>query len=211
MGVIGAAVTITLVMDPLGNIPMFISVLQHVDESRRRFIIIREMVIALGLLLAFLHFGGYIMSGLQISETSLHIAGGIVLFLIALRMIFPSSHATVTGDLPDHEPVIVPLATPLIAGPSAIATVMLLATQSPDRMAAWTLALVIAWAVSFLVLVTSDSLRRYLGNRGLSAIERLMGMILVTLSIEMLMSGIAEFATSLEEYNAPISALVSIL
>lgn len=211
MGIISAAVTITLVMDPLGNIPMFISVLQHVDESRRKLIIIREMIIALILLLAFLHFGGYIMSGLQISETSLHIAGGIVLFLIALRMIFPSSRATVTGDLPDHEPVIVPLATPLVAGPSAIATVMLLSTQNPDRMASWTLALVIAWAINFVVLVTSDFLRRQLGNRGLSAIERLMGMILVTLSIEMLMSGIAGFIASIERYNTPVSALISLL
>ncbi len=202
MSIISAAVTITLVMDPLGNIPMFISVLQHVDASRRRVIIIREMIIALLLLLAFLHFGGYIMSGLQISETSLHISGGIVLFLIALRMIFPTSRGTAAGDFPDHEPVIVPLATPLVAGPSAIATVMLLATQSPGRMVDWTLALIIAWVVSFLVLVTSDFLRRQLGNRGLSAIERLMGMILVTLSIEMLMSGIAEFVSSMEQYNA---------
>ncbi|MFP4643432.1 MAG: YhgN family NAAT transporter [Spirochaetales bacterium] len=211
MGIISAAVTITLVMDPLGNIPMFISVLQHVEESRRRLIIVREMIIALVLLMAFLHFGGYIMSALQISEVSLHISGGIVLFLIALRMIFPSSRATVTGDLPDHEPVIVPLATPLVAGPSAIATVMLLSTQRPDRMVAWTLALVIAWAVSFLVLVMSDLLRRRLGNRGLSAIERLMGMILVTLSIEMFMSGIADFAASLEQYRASTSALFSFL
>lgn len=201
MTLLSAAITITLVMDPLGNIPMFISVLHHVDESRRKKIIFREMVFALAILMLFLHFGSYIMAALQISEVSLRISGGIVLFLIALRMIFPSSKASVTGDLPDHEPMIVPLAMPLVAGPSAIATVLLLATQDPARMVSWTLALVAAWVVTFVVLLTADVLRRRLGTRVLGALERLMGMILVTLSIEMLMNGIAEFAGSLEQFT----------
>lgn len=197
MTLISAAITILLVMDPLGNVPVFISVLQKVDESRRRRIIVREMIFALVILMAFLHFGGYLLALLQISETSLHIAGGTVLFLIALRMIFPSAKASVTGDLPEHEPMVVPLATPLIAGPSAIATVLLLSTQEPGRMAAWTLALIIAWALSCVVLITSDRLRRKLGNRTLSAIERLMGMILVTLAVEMLLDGIVAFLETL--------------
>lgn len=201
MTLVSAAITITLVMDPLGNIPMFISVLRNVDESRRQRIIVREMFFALAILLLFLHFGGYVMAALQISEISLQISGGIVLFLIALRMIFPSSRTSVTGDFPDHEPMIVPLAMPLVAGPSAIATVMLLATQAPERMLNWTMALIIAWAVTFVVLSTAEVLRRRLGTRMLGALERLMGMILVTLSIEMLMNGIAEFAGSLERFS----------
>lgn len=198
MTLTAAAITLVLVMDPLGNIPIFISVLNNVDESRRRRVIVREMLIALVILAGFLFFGGRILSTLQISETSLQISGGIVLFLIALRMIFPTSRAALTGDLPDHEPMIVPLAIPLIAGPSAIATVMLLGTQQPARLASWVVALVIAWAVTCLVLVAADWLRRSLGTRVLGAVERLMGMILVTLSMEMLMSGIRNFVEALD-------------
>ncbi len=198
MTITAAAITLVLVMDPLGNIPIFISVLNNVEESRRRLVIVREMLIALLILAGFLLFGGRILSTLQISETSLQVSGGIVLFLIAIRMIFPTSRASITGDLPDHEPMIVPLAIPLIAGPSAIATVMLLATQQPDELVSWILALVIAWAVTCAVLIAADWLRRRLGTRVLGALERLMGMILVTLSIEMLMSGISTFVESLE-------------
>ncbi len=197
MTITAAAITLVLVMDPLGNIPIFISILNNVDESRRRLVIVREMLIALVILAGFLLFGGRILSTLQISETSLQISGGIVLFLIAIRMIFPTSRASLTGDLPDHEPMIVPLAIPLIAGPSTIATVMLLATQQPEQLVSWVMALIIAWAVTCLVLVAADWLRRSLGTRVLGAVERLMGMILVTLSMEMLISGIGTFVESL--------------
>jgi multiple antibiotic resistance protein len=195
MSVYSAAITLFLVLDPLGNIPIFLSVLEHVDPERRRKIIIREMVIALGILAAFLLFGKFILRGMHISQPALSIGGGIVLFLIAIRMIFPrrgSDSGSDTGDGED-EPLIVPLAIPLVAGPSAMAMLILLATQYPDRTAEWMIALVAAWFASALVLTSADLLRRALGRRGLAALERLMGMILTTMAVQMLLSGIELF------------------
>ncbi|MFP4151578.1 MAG: YhgN family NAAT transporter [Alkalispirochaeta sp.] len=195
MSVYSAAITLFLVLDPLGNIPVFLSVLEHVDPARRRKIIIREMVIALGILAAFLLFGKFILRGMHISQPALSIGGGIVLFLIAIRMIFPrrgGESGSDAGDS-DDEPLIVPLAIPLVAGPSAMATLILLATQYPDRTGEWMIALVVAWFASALVLTSADLLRRALGRRGLAALERLMGMILTTMAVQMLLSGIELF------------------
>ncbi len=196
MSVYAAAITLFLVMDPLGNIPIFLSVLRDVPEERRRAIIVREMLIALVVLAVFLFFGRYILAGLQISEESLRIGGGTVLFLIALRMIFPP-RPSYDGDLPEAEPLVVPLAVPLVAGPSAMATVVLFATQHPDRLPEWFISLGVAWIASAVVLTGADGLRKRLGNRGIAALERLMGMILITLSVEMLLDGIAQFAEKL--------------
>lgn len=200
MSIYTAAITLFLVLDPLGNIPVFLGVLSHVDPSRRRRIIIREMVIALGILSLFLFFGKYILRGMHISQPALSIGGGIVLFLIALRMIFPGRAGTAGADATEtggDEPLIVPLAVPLIAGPSAMATLILLTTQEPDRMLDWLVALVMAWLVASAVLVSADFLRRVLGRRGLAATERLMGMILTTMSVQMLLSGIEMFVAGL--------------
>jgi multiple antibiotic resistance protein len=196
MTILSAAITLVLVMDPLGNIPVFLSLLSHVEKRRRPKVLIREMIIALGILVVFLFFGRYILSALHIGEPALSIGGGVVLFLIALRMMFPS-HRDTTAEYHGEEPLIVPLAVPLVAGPSAMATVILLATQDPDRMGAWLLALVIAWLVSAIVLLFAEALRRYLGRRLINALERLMGMILTTLAIQMLLTGIKSFAGSL--------------
>lgn len=193
MTLFSAALTLFLVMDSLGNIPLFISVLRNVDDSRRRTVILREMFIALGVLTLFLFFGRLLLTGLQISEASLSMGGGVVLFLIALKMIFPSSENSIAGGVPHGDPVVVPLAVPLIAGPSSIATVMLISTQHPDRMPVWFLALFLSWLASCLILVSADRLRRRLGSSFLTAIERLMGMILVTLSFEMLIGGLTRF------------------
>lgn len=198
MTIYSAAITLFLVMDPLGNIPIFLSVLDGMEPRRRRLVILRETVIALALLVLFLLFGQYILAGLHISEDSLSIGGGVVLFLIALRMIFPRYEANTEDDARAHlernqEPLLVPLAVPLIAGPSSMAMVILFATQYPDRLLTWLLALVIAWVPSTLILLSADLIRRYLGRRVIKAIERLMGMILTTLAVEMLLNGIAEF------------------
>lgn len=195
MSVYSAAITLFLVLDPLGNIPVFLSVLGNVEPERRRKIIIREMVIALVILAAFLLFGKFILRGMHISQPALSIGGGIVLFLIAIRMIFPrrsGESGSDTGDSED-EPLIVPLAIPLVAGPSAMAMLILLATQYPDRTGEWMIALVAAWFASALVLTSADLLRRALGRRGLAALERLMGMILTTMAVQMLLSGIELF------------------
>lgn len=197
MNVYGAAITLFLVMDPLGNIPLFLSVLERVPPSRRRRVILREMLIALAVLTVFLFFGQYILQGLHISEPALSIGGGVVLFLIALRMIFP--RPVVVDDSADRseEPLIVPLAVPLVAGPSAMATLILFSTQHPGQILDWTVALLVAWAVSLIVLLSGENLRRVLGRRGLAATERLMGMILTTLAIQMLLSGVELFVMSI--------------
>jgi len=195
MSFYSAAIALVLVMDPFGNLPVFISLLGEFEPRRRRRIVIREMLIALGVLTLFLFFGKYILTGLHISQPALSIAGGVILFLIALRMIFPGP--AVTADTAgSSEPLVVPLAVPLIAGPSTMATVILFSTRYPDRVLEWFGALAIAWGVTFGVLFASGSLAKVLGMRGLKAIERLSGMILTTLAVQMLLSGIAEFIHS---------------
>lgn len=195
MSLYTAAITLFLVLDPIGNIPIFLSVLGDLDAQRRRKIIVRETVIALLILAVFLFFGKYILKGMNISPPAVSIGGGTVLFLIALRMIFPGSKwesgsQRMEGD---EEPLIVPLAVPLLAGPSAMATLVLFANQEPDRLWSWFLALVIAWLAASIVLLGADFLRKRLGRRALAALERLMGMILITMATEMLLTGIRSF------------------
>jgi MarC family membrane protein len=183
-----AAVIIFLVLDPMGNIPLFLSALRNVDSKRHTPIIIRESFIALGFLILFLFAGRYILVVLHVTQSSLSVAGGIVLFLIAIKMIFAEA-GDMFGIATDGEPLVVPLAVPLMAGPSAMTTVMLFMAKEPSRWPEWLAALVMAWMASSLILLSSEPLSRILGKKGLSAMERLMGMILVTVSVEMLISG----------------------
>jgi MarC family membrane protein len=192
MPVLSAVILLFLVMDPLGNIPLFLAALRDVDAHRRKRIIVRELLIAFCVLALFLFSGKHILAALQISETSLSVAGGIVLFLISIRMIFPSMGG-VFGDTSGGEPFIVPLAIPLVAGPSALATVLLLAAREPGRWAEWLLALACAWLISAVILLLSDNLHRFFGERGLVAIERLMGLVLTTVAVEMFLTGIQQF------------------
>ncbi len=192
MTILSALLLVFLVMDPLGNIPLFLVLLENVEPRRRRRILMRESLFALGFLIVFLFAGRYVLGILGVTKEALGIAGGVVLFLIALRMIFPQPGG-MFGPSPKGEPFIVPIAIPLIAGPSALATVMLLATREPDRLAAWTLAILGAWCASTVLLVSAESLRRILRPRGLVAVERLMGMILMTVAVQMLLAGIRQF------------------
>jgi len=192
MTLYSAIITLFLVMDPLGNIPMFLSVLNSVESNRRQRIVLRETFIALLILTAFLFFGKYILEGMQISENALSVAGGIILFLISIRMIFPHEERN-TRIRELGEPFIVPLAIPLIAGPSTMALVMLLANQQPEKIGLWFAALLASWAACTIILVFAQRLSRILGERGLIAIERLMGMILTTMAVQMFLTGIAGF------------------
>jgi MarC family membrane protein len=192
MTLYSAAITLILVMDPLGNVPLFLSVLNHVDPKKRQRIILRETFIAFIILVIFLFFGRLILNGMHISEPALQIAGGIILFLIAIKMIFPD-HQPENKTRDEGDPLIVPLAIPLIAGPSTMTMVMLLANQAPQNMPRWFAALTIAWLVTTLILVFADFLRKILGDRGLTAIERLMGMILTTMAVQMFLSGLEQF------------------
>ena len=188
--------TLTLVMDPLGNIPMFMSALKGVNEERRRAVILRELFIALGIMVFFLLFGKYIVSALALDLTAMAVAGGIVLFLIALQMIFPTHHSSF-AEGPEGEPFIVPLAIPLVAGPSTLTTVLLFSLQDPGKVPMWLGVVGTAWLINAVILAgLSGWLSRLLGQRGLLAMEKLMGMILVTISVQMVMTGIKRFLVS---------------
>jgi len=191
-----AVVILLLVMDPIGNIPLFVSVLRHVKAARRRPVILRECAIAFAVLLVFVFFGSAILGVLGLSDPSLTIAGGVILFLIALRMIFRRPEG-VFGDTVSGEPFIVPLAIPSIAGPAAIATVMLLVSRAPQRLLEWCLAVSVAMLVTVALLVAADRLAKLAGEQGLLAFERLMGLILTAIAVEMLLRGIETFVRGL--------------
>jgi multiple antibiotic resistance protein len=190
-----AAATLFFVMDPLGNIPVFNSVLSRFKPRRRAMITARELVIALVIMLVLLFAGTAILDFLGLTQPSLNIAGGVLLFIIALRMIFPQRGSRV--PTPTDEPFIVPLAMPMVAGPSTIAMLLLLSSTEPARIWEWCTALVIAWAIATVLLTASPFLMRALGDRGLRALERLMGMLLVLLATQMLLNGVREFVESL--------------
>jgi len=184
-----AVVILLLVMDPIGNIPLFVSVLRQVEPARRTRVILRECAIAFAVLLAFVFFGSAILGVLGLSDPSLTIAGGVILFLIALRMIFRSPEG-IFGDTVGSEPFIVPLAIPSIAGPAAIATVMLLASRAPQRLLEWCAAVSVAMLVTAALLVSAERFAKLAGEQGLLAFERLMGLILTAIAVEMLLRGI---------------------
>jgi multiple antibiotic resistance protein len=181
METFSAATTLFLIMDPLGNVPVFLSMLKNVAPERRRIVLIRELVIAYLVMLIFLLLGQHLLKFLNLKQESISIAGGIVLFLIALRMIFPQEGG-VMGEQGDEEPFIVPLAIPMVAGPS-----------TPARMSSWVLALTAAWVVTALILLASPIFFRLLRQRGLTAMERLMGMLLVMMSVQMFLDGLAKY------------------
>ena len=192
LDVLQAVVTLFIIMDPLGNIPLFLSVLKSVAPERRRRVLVREIAIAYGVLLVFLFIGNYLLTFLGLTAETISIAGGIVLFLIALRMIFPDDRGHAGDSLPG-EPFVVPLAVPLFAGPSTLAAVLLLQRSAGPYEGSLLLAVTIAWAISGAILLSSTFLYRVLRERGLIAIERLMGMLLVMVAVQMFMNGVKAF------------------
>lgn len=192
MTVAAAALLLFLILDPLGNVPVVLGLLRPLTSRRQRLVMARELLIALVVLLLFLWFGKYTLELMRLRQESVSIAGGIVLFLIGIRMIFPTAEG-VMGELPDGEPFIVPVAIPMIAGPSGMAAVMLMGSQEPGRMPEWSLALVIAWLATAVILMSATLLYKWLGPRVLTAVERLMGMLLVALSVQMFLDGLAAY------------------
>lgn len=192
MDIYSFALTLILVMDPLGNIPIFLTVLKKFDARTQVKIILRESFIAFVILVLFLFFGGNIMKGLKISTAALSVAGAIILFIISIRMIFPSEGA---GQREDdfEEPLIVPLAVPLTAGPSALAILVLFSNRFPTHHFTMLIAVTISCAVFTIIMLFSRYLMKILGKRGLIALERLMGMILTTIAVQMLLSGIFSY------------------
>lgn len=192
MDLVSATVTLFLVMDPLGNVPMFLALLKDLEPRRRRRVIVREMLIALLIMAIFLFFGSSVLGFLGLKSETISIAGGIVLFLIALRMVFPQEGG-VMGEMPGGEPFIVPLAIPFVAGPSTLATLILFSQQQGHLLES-SLAMLIAWLATAVILIFSTKFYKILGDRGLAAMERLMGMLLIMIAVQMLLNGVLEFA-----------------
>lgn len=192
MDIWSAAVMLFLIMDPLGNLPVFMSILKSIEPKRRRIILARELLISLFIMFVFLFSGQAVLDFLNVKQQAVSIAGGIILFLIAIRMIFPNK-TTHEEDTNQPEPFVVPLAIPMIAGPSLLAALILIANQDPLRMIDWSIALFSAWGVSATILMFSGVFFKVLGERGLIAVERLMGMILIMLAIQMFLDGIGDY------------------
>ncbi len=190
MSFYSAVITLILVMDPLGNIPLFLSILKKYSPREQRMIILRESFFAFLILTVFLFFGRYILKGLHISPEALSISGGVILFMIALRMIFPQP---IYESSSESEPFVVPLAIPLTAGPSSLATVMLFASTGTNPMHIWFLAVLTASIIFTALVLCAPFLMRILGTRGLTALERLMGMILTTIAVQMFLTGLETY------------------
>ncbi|MDE2368504.1 MAG: MarC family protein [Burkholderiales bacterium] len=190
---VSALVLLLLVLDPLGALPIFIPVMQGVAPARRLRVALRESAIAYAILLGFMFSGQAFLALMHLSERSLEVAGGVILLIIAIRMIFGDP-----GGKPGHgptraEPLIFPLAVPLLAGPSAMATVLLLASREPEHMLRWMGALSLAMAVSCLVLLGADVIRRWVGDSVVAAIEKLMGLVLSAMAVEMILAGLKHY------------------
>jgi len=189
---LSVAVTLVLVMDPIGNIPLFLTSTKNVAPERRQRIIARELVISLVLMVAFLFVGGHLLNLLHIGQPALAVGGGVILMLIAVRMVFPSTTSSLVEDV-HGEPFIVPMAVPYVVGPSVLATEAILMNQMPHRTGMLLLAIGACWLVVSIVLYTCGFLQRILGDKVLNALERLMGMILIVISAQMILDGIRQF------------------
>lgn len=191
---LSATILLVLITDPLGNIPFFISALRNVRPERRRIVVARECLIAFAALLLFLVAGRPILRLLHLSEDALRVSGGVILLLIAIRMIFPERGAPPgTEEGEEREPFIVPVAIPLIAGPSAMATVLLMSTPDPLRMLSLTASLTVTIAITAVVFVSSTRIQKALGDQAITAMERLMGLVLTAIAVEMLLGGVVSY------------------
>jgi MarC family membrane protein len=193
---LSAVIVLALVTDPFGNVPLVNAMLAGVPPARRRLVILRECAIAFAILLLFMMAGQWLLAVMHLSETSLSIAGGVILFMIAIRMVFADPEPF--GPQSVGEPMIVPLAVPLIAGPSALATVMLMATRQPDKLGMVAAALTVTMVLAALVLSAGEKLQRWMGEQAMQAVERLMGLILTAIAVEMLLGGIRAFVEGLK-------------
>lgn len=189
---VSAFILLLLVLDPLGSLPIFIPVMRGVAPERRNRVAVREVTIAFCVLLGFMFLGKGFLAVMHLSERSLEVAGGVILLMVAIRMIF-SHEGGVYGTPEGKEPLIFPLAVPLLAGPSAMATVLLLASRQPERVLEWVAALTGAMAVSGAVLMLSDRIRRWVGDSVVSATEKLMGLVLTAIAVEMILAGLKRY------------------
>ena len=193
MDILSATILLFLIMDPLGNVPIFLSYLERCENRYR--VLARELIMALVVLFFFLFLGEQMLRFLHLEQSSVSLAGAIILFIIALRMIFPVTRQY--GDEEeDEEPFLVPLAIPLVAGPSILATLILMASKHPGELGTLSIALLVAWTLSSIILFSATAMQKYLGKNGMIAIERLMGMLLIAIAVQMFLDGIRDFVSS---------------
>lgn len=191
MSIVTLTVTLFLLMDPFGNLSSYLSMVEGISPRRRRWIVLREMSIALIVTLIFYLIGEFVLSTLKISEPTVRVTSGVILFLIALKILFPS-HDSLRANLPKEEPFVTPLAIPLIAGPALLASIMLFAVSEVEHTPLLT-AIFLAWIPASLVLFFATSIHKTLGQNGLDAIERMMGMVLILLAIQRTLEGVQTF------------------
>ncbi|XBC44243.1 MAG: YhgN family NAAT transporter [Buchnera aphidicola (Schlechtendalia peitan)] len=187
---IPSTILLILIMDPLGNLPIFMSILKNIAPKRRRIVLLREMIVALLIMLLFLFAGEKILTFLNLKTETVSISGGIILFLIAIKMIFPSQKYKKNENIIHEEPFLVPLAIPLVAGPSLLATLILLSHEYLNKIIYLTGSLLIAWTCTVIILLLSNVFLRLFGSKGVDALERLMGLILIMLSTQMFLDGV---------------------
>lgn len=191
MSLISIAFTLFLIMDPIGNIPSYLNLVKELPPTRQHRVVIREMLIALFVMLAFNFLGEYIFSFLGISEPTVRLTSGVILFLISIKILF-TARDSIRANLPTGEPYIFPLAIPLLAGPALLATIMLYARLEPS-IAVMVGAILLAWLIAVVILYFAPTIKRILTPNGLMAVERLIGMILVIMAIQRFLEGILEF------------------
>lgn len=189
LSILSTALLLMFVLDPFGNVPLLLALLKGMDNRKRYRIIVREVFIGLGILLLFLYFGDEFLKIFHLETEAVTIAGGVIFFIIGIKMIFPNPNNEALFSS-DSEPLIVPIALPMIAGPSALATLILLSHNHPGQSMSLLYALLIAWGIVFFIFLISPMLYRILRNKGLTALERLMGMLLLIMSIQMFIDGL---------------------
>ena len=189
---VSSALLLFLVIDPLGNIPLFLSATKSLEPKRRQYVIARELLVALVIMVLFFFVGSWFLNTLHITSSALSVGGGLILMFIAVKMVFPGSAGSINQDI-QGEPFVVPMAVPYMAGPSILATEVVLVHQAGDKWPVLLGALGAAWLVGSVILMAAGLLQRVLGDKAVTAIERLMGMVLVLISAQMMLTGISEF------------------
>lgn len=190
MNFLSSVLTLFLVQDPIGNIPICIALLRTVPQQRRGWLIIRENLIALLILSLFLLSGKTILNQLHITTPGLGIAGGFILFMVAIKLVFPDNTPQKPTDIPSQEPFIVPLAIPLLAGPASMATITLYSSQYPHDIGLCLLALFVVSLLSTAILLLALPLYQWIKPSLLQALERLTGVILIIMATQMLLDNL---------------------
>lgn len=193
--ILSVSTTLFLLMDPFGNLPIFTSILKSFSNRKQILIVIREMLIALIIMITFLFTGKYIFSFLGLRIESISISGSIILFLISISMMFPDLNNTTCSNINKiyKEPFILPLATPLVAGPSVLSNIIVLSEKYNYQLNRLLLSLIISWFFATLILISSNIFFRLIGNKGMEALEKFMGLVLIIISVQMFLDGMNNY------------------